>query len=185
MSQKLMELCVKSRDVQRYVRHFANKLSSQFPSLLDFEDGENLLWLAVFRAVDKRYTPNKDLIQFAKRAVFSQYGSSVRLKSNESKRLNETALRDSNDYFIVGNREQEKVDAKFALDQIERDLKERAREGKHYVYARAVFELLRHDVTITQCCKRLKISRPYGYKLFYEIIQKTGDKYRESAISVE
>lgn len=185
MSQVLMQRCVKSKDIQKYIHYFGVKIHKVYPGLLDVEDAKNELWVAVFRAINKRYRDEKSLITFAKRAVFSQYGSIIKKNGNAARLLNEQAAKNPFYYSrLVSNHSFcDRVEAKFTLDQIEKDLNERASSSRQYRYAVKMMGLLRNGATFKDCCQRLHISKTYVYTIFHEIIRECSGKYREETIT--
>ena len=179
MSQELMQACVDSRGVRKYVHYFGVKIQRLYPGLMDVEDAENELWAAVFRAISKRYTPEEPLIPFARHAVYSQYGTMINKRGNYGRLLNEGI--DLNPDFMVDYDDPCYTEAEnsFTLDQIREDLMECARASRQYRYAIQTFELMRNGATMRECCESLKISKNYGYKLLHEIIGGCGVKYHE------
>jgi len=183
MSQALMQACIENRTIQKYVHHFAVKVHETYPRLLDVEDAKNDLWIAVFRAIQKRYTKQKPLIQFAKSAVFSQYGSMVKKRGNAARRLHESMDPDTElglvEPFYL------RIEANYTLDQIEKDLIERASASRQYRYAVITLRLLREGASIKECYEHLHISKYHGYKVFHEIIRKCSGKYRDESITIK
>jgi len=177
MSQALMQKCVDDEEVQKYVHHFGVKLHGIYPKLLEVEDAENELWLSVFRAVRERYEPEKPLILFAKRAVFSRYGSMFKPQKNNARLLNEHAISDTDAPY--NDPSYNIIDAEFTLDQIEKDLRKHAATSRQYLLAMRTLKLLRRGVTIKECWQTLWISQKYGEKLLYHIIRESSRKYRE------
>jgi len=183
MSQDLMTVCTNSTDVQKYIQHFGRKINRVYPRLLDREDAENELWVAVFRAIRERFKPHMRLIPFAMNAVFSQYGSMIKRRGNVTRLMNERV--DTDVEVTQIDRSYEEIEVNFTLDQIEHDLMMRAKAGRQYRYAFRTFGMLRNGATIRECCEKLEISKQYGYKLFHEIIRESGEKYQENTISTD
>lgn len=182
MSQELMQECIESKDIRKYIHHFGVKIHRVYPRLLDVEDSKNELWVAVFRAIRERYNSKIPLILFAKHAIFSQYGSMVKIRGNANRRRGE---RTTPEIEKIGYDDPcyNAVEVGFTLDQIEKDLEERASASRQYRYAVQVFGLLRNGVAFKDCCQRLRISKTYIYTIFHEIIRECSGKYREEAIS--
>ena len=184
MSQALMQACIESKTIQKYVNHFAIKVHEIYPGLLDIDDAKNDLWEAVFRAVQRRYVKQKPLIQFAKRAVFSQYGSMVGEHGNAARRLHECMDSDVELCFYEPLTYL-RIEANYTLDQIERDLMERASASRQYRYAVITLRLLREGASIKECHEYLHISKYHGYRIFHEIIRKCSGKYRDESITIK
>lgn len=69
--------CLASRDVSRFVEHFAQKLSWRLPRTFDLEDSRQELWLAVIKKVqDEEDSP--EVIRKATAAAMSRYGNLIR-----------------------------------------------------------------------------------------------------------
>lgn len=187
MSQNLMQMCLDHEELNKYVYHYAGKLKRLFPRLLEFEDAESELWLAIFKAISSRYNPDIALFLFAKRAVFSKYGSMIRWRSNAGRYMNEWVHSEDTVHFSRNyDSGYNEVDATFTLDQIEKDLKERTEVSQQYHLAVTIFQLLRKGNTVRQCCRVLKISDRQGYKIYNEIIwgyETYRDKYWEGTIT--
>jgi AraC-like DNA-binding protein len=185
MSQVLMQKCVESEDIQKYIHHFGVKIHNVYPILLDIEDAQNELWLAVFRAINERYREEKSLIIFAKRAVFSRYGTMIKNDGNAARTMNEIAGKNLfySNKLTSHHSFCDRVETEFTLDQIEKDLNERASSSRQYRYAVKMMVLLRKGATFKDCCQRLHISKTYVYTIFHEIIRECGGKYREETIT--
>jgi AraC-like DNA-binding protein len=177
-----MQECVDNKEIRKYVHHFGVKIHKIYPKLMGVSDAKNELWVAVFRAIKERYNPKKPLIQFVRNAVFSQYGSFARERGNASRLLNERAT--SNIKVSYDDPSFDKINTTTNLERIKNDLEARASASRQYRYAVRIFGLLRQGVTIKECCQRLHISKPYGYRIFQEIICECGRKYREETISI-
>lgn len=182
MSKLFMDQCVKNKELQRYVRHFAYKVKAIYPCYMDVEDAENELWFSLFRAISNRYDGKTSLFLFAKRSIFSKYGNLSKDRSNASKLMNETYS--STTPIPVIDTQYKLVEANYTLDQIEKDLKERQGESRQYTYAVAQFGYLREGKTMTEFCEDIGLSRSYGYFIFSNIIKKCAEKYHEEGITM-
>ncbi len=181
---RLMQTCVDNVEIKKYITHFGVKLHRMYPVLYGIEDGIDELWFGVFRAITKRYKAQIPLILFAKRAVFSRYGSLIKVSHNMGKLLNEYAY--CEDIVFQARRHDRAynaVDVSFTLDQIARDLETRASKSRQYKFTVAVnlFGLLRKGYTVRLSCTELNISHTQGYRLYNEIICGCGNKYRSRA----
>lgn len=192
MSQ-FYETCLGSRLLTGYIHHYAYKLHRQYPRLLEREDGEQELWSSVFRAIKLRYTPERPLIPFAKRAVFSHYGSMIRPCGTAARRLNERTVQlpvncyapAKSDCLIHLDKSYKISEANFTLDRIAEDLESRASAFRQYHLALQLFKMFRNGQdSMGDCCKRLNITSKYGSKIFNTILCGNSEKYLEGAVTI-
>lgn len=178
MSAALMQACVDDTSLQKYVHYCSVKIHLIYPRFLDVDDAKNDLWEAVFNAIQDRFSPEKSLIQFAKRTIYSCYGTMIG-RGNLTLLMNERVT--DLDQGLKGCVDQsfEKVDALFTLDQIEHDLEEQASRSRRYRLVIQTFRHLRTGITLKQIYDRLSISKSHIYYL-RDLMQDFCGKYREN-----
>jgi len=177
MSAALMQACVNNTSLQKYIHHLGVKIHLIYPRYLDVDDAKNDLWEAVFKAIRDRFSPEKPLIQFAKQAIFSCYGTMIG-RGNLTLLMNERVTNLDQGLSGCVDRSFEKIDALFTLDQIERDLEEEASRSRRYRLVIKTFRHLRTGITLKQIYERLSISSTHIYYL-RDLIQDFCVKYQE------
>jgi len=180
----LMQMCVDNVEIKKYIKHFGGKIHFRYPTFYAFEDAENELWAGVFKRLSKKYNPEIPLDVFAKRAIFSHYGSIIKLRGNKGKHMHENAIsldKINTTKAKTFDSAYAHVDVSFTLDQIAKDLKDRAERSRQYRFtvAKNLFGLLRKGYSIRFCCEQLHVSHMQGYRVYNEIICGYGKKYKD------
>lgn len=183
MSQSLQEICVKDERLCMYVKQRARRIQRFYKHTYDVDDIVNTLWIAVFTAIDKRYSPPRDVIDFARDVVFSTYGHLLpaqkkgrtqnnQLVSNERcERVSFDMVEDESSHLIYTV-----VDARLTLEAIEESLRSRWNLGRTYQLAYKQFKHLRKDGTQKQFVETEGISRSYASYLFENVTKKIAKK---------
>jgi len=177
MSAALMQMCVESISLQKYIFNLSRKIHSVYPRLLDVSDAENELWEAVFKAVKDRFKDDRPLIKFARQVCFSRFGTMIG-RGNKKRLWSETL-----DYFTYGDnacidQSFNRIDMMFTLDQIEDDLKAYAKQSRQYQLAVRTFRCLRKGLTMKACREKLKIKKTHSYHL-RDLIRNMSRKYND------
>ena len=182
-SMSLVDTCVQSNQIQAYITHFSRKLHIKYQQSMEVEDAKQELWYAILKALP-RYRYEVKLVDFAKRAVFSHYGTMISDRGNKTKVMN-ARTSDLEDHNPAGvDASYAIVDAQFTLEQIERDLATRAGKSRQYQVAIELMGLMKLGMSVRESCKTLKVSHQYGSKIFNNIIRKCGDKYKNRTITM-
>lgn len=178
MSAALMQACVNDTSLQKYVHYLSVKIHLIYPRFLDVDDAKNDLWEAVFKAIQDRFSPEKSLFHFAKRVLFSNYGTMIG-RGNLTLLMNERVT--DSDHGLSGyvDRSFEKIESLFTLDQIEHDLEEEASRSRRYRLVIKTFRHLRTGITLKQIYDRLSISPSHVYHL-RDLMQDFCGKYQEN-----
>lgn len=186
MPKSLKELCYSDPDIAKYVNKTATKLHRVYKGVTDVEDLEHDLWIRVFEAMDRRYTPDKPLAEFVKSSVYSAYGNmlptSGRLLQQGKLMLNQnTYSHDTSEYNNAAftlDKNYEVVECRFTLDQIAFDLKSRYEEARYYKLGYEQLKYFRENYTTDRAAfsRKFGISTSYSQYIF-DWVKKIAKKY--------
>jgi hypothetical protein len=187
MPKSLKEICYLDQNLNRKVTRFAWKLQRVYANVESFEDSKHNLWVKLFEALE-RYDGKKPLLEFAHSAVYSSYGNMLPRTYGSTRNIKKKKQTD--DVPLVGyeylpsyDAQYDVIDARFTLEQIDRDLRQRWEKSRCYVIAQKQIEYLYN----TGCGELSTFAKQSGFparSVYYaqEIIRQVAEKYSSKAI---
>lgn len=187
MPKSIKEICYLDRNLNRKVTRFAWKLHRIYANLESFEDSKHNLWVKLFEALD-RYDGKKPLLEFAHDAIYSSYGNMLPRTNGSTRHLQKKKTTD--EVSLVGYEDipsydvqYDVIDARFTIQQIDHDLRQRWEQARCYVIAQKQIEYLYS----TGCGELSVFAKQSGFtarSVYYaqEIIRQVAEKYSDRAI---